>query len=83
MPGGHRSTSETAASWRQFWNSDHSIYVGPRHRPLHNRLIAQDISDLIPYGNAMVLDYGCGQTAATGEVAEECGALLLCDVTCH
>lgn len=45
--------------WIAFWNSNHPIYVSPRHRDVHYRTVAQDILARVRPG-ARVLDYGCG-----------------------
>lgn len=42
--------------WIAFWNSNHPIYVNPRHRDVHYRAVAQDILARVPAG-ARVLDY--------------------------
>jgi len=66
-------------SWREFWNQPHSIYVSERHALLHHDRIAKDIGALVPSQNAIVLDYGCGETTAALETARHCGQLYLFD----
>jgi SAM-dependent methyltransferase len=66
-------------SWRDFWNTDHPIYVNDRHRVLHYDGIARDIVALIPEPSAHVLDHGCGEALAADRVAKACGALALFD----
>lgn len=66
-------------SWIDYWNSDHPIYVNQRHITLHYRRIAQDIGDLIPGPDAIVLDYGCGEALSADLVAARCRRLLLSD----
>lgn len=66
-------------SWIEFWNSDNPIYVNDRHKLLHYRLIAQDIRDLIPAPEAVVLDFGCGEALSADLVAVRCLELMLCD----
>jgi SAM-dependent methyltransferase len=66
-------------NWRDFWNSDTPIYVSERHKDLHYRLIARDISALIPSREAHVLDYGCGEALSADRVAARCAKLYLCD----
>jgi len=36
--------------WIAFWNSNHPIYVNPRHREVHYRAVAQDILVRAPAG---------------------------------
>ena len=66
-------------SWREFWNGAHHIYVSDRHRDVHYRRIADDIRRLVPHGEAVVLDHGCGEALHAERVAQACGRLLLCD----
>lgn len=66
-------------SWVEFWNSDNPIYVSDRHKMLHYRGIAQDIRDLIPDGDPVVLDFGCGEALSADLVAARCRKLLLAD----
>jgi SAM-dependent methyltransferase len=66
-------------SWREFWNSDHSIYVNQRHKALHYDRIARDLTAFIPSRDASVLDYGCGEAISAASLAEKCGTLYLFD----
>jgi SAM-dependent methyltransferase len=66
-------------SWREFWNSDHSIYVNQRHKALHYDRIARDLAAFIPSRDASVLDYGCGEAISAASLAEKCGTLYLFD----
>jgi SAM-dependent methyltransferase len=66
-------------TWRDFWNSDHSIYVNARHKALHYDRIARDLAAYIPSPDAAVLDYGCGEAISAGSLAEKCGTLYLFD----
>jgi SAM-dependent methyltransferase len=66
-------------SWRDFWNSDHSIYVNQRHKALHYDRIARDLAAYIPSRDAAVLDYGCGEALSAASLAEKCGTLYLFD----
>jgi SAM-dependent methyltransferase len=66
-------------SWRDFWNSDHSIYVNARHKALHYDRIARDLSAYIPSRDAAVLDYGSGEAMSAASLAEKCGTLYLFD----
>ena len=64
--------------WISFWNSDHPIYVNARHRDVHYRGIADDVSGYVPPG-AAVLDYGCGESLHADRVAAKAGRLILCE----
>ena len=64
--------------WISFWNSDHPIYVNARHRDVHYRGIADDVSGYVAPG-AAVLDYGCGESLHADRVAAKAGRLVLCE----
>jgi SAM-dependent methyltransferase len=64
--------------WISFWNSDHPIYVNARHRDVHYRGIADDVSGYVLPGAAM-LDYGCGESLHADRVAAKAGRLILCE----
>lgn len=64
--------------WISFWNSDHPIYVNARHRDVHYRGIADDVSGYVTPG-AAVLDYGCGEAVHADLVAAKAGRLILCE----
>jgi ubiquinone/menaquinone biosynthesis C-methylase UbiE len=66
-------------SWREFWNADTPIYVNDRHKIVHYQRIASDIARLVPAPDAQIVDYGCGEALAAGQVAMGCGHLYLCD----
>ena len=65
--------------WLAFWDSPHSIYVNPRHKDVHYRLIAKEIAALVPEPQARVLDYGAGEALHADIVAAAAGELLLCE----
>jgi SAM-dependent methyltransferase len=65
--------------WREFWNSEHSIYVNARHKALHYDRIARDLAAYVPSPDAIVLDYGCGEALSAASLAEKCGTLYLYD----
>jgi ubiquinone/menaquinone biosynthesis C-methylase UbiE len=48
-------------SWREFWDSDHAIYVNAAHKAAHQAIITQDIAAHLNK-DAIVLDFGCGET---------------------
>jgi SAM-dependent methyltransferase len=64
--------------WVAFWDSEHSIYVNARHRDIHYRTIATDVSRYIPQG-AEVLDYGCGEALHAGLLTPPARRLVLCE----
>lgn len=66
-------------NWRDFWNRDNPIYVNQRHKLLHYRQIARDITALIPSPEAVVLDYGCGEAQSADIVAAKVKLLFLSD----
>lgn len=72
-------TTEIDQSWTRFWDSNHSVYVSPLHLDRHYRHIAEDILRVLPAGAPRVLDHGCGEALHARMVADQCGALLLCD----
>ncbi len=67
------------ASWREFWDRPHRIYVNDRHRQVHYERVAADIVEEIPDAQATVLDYGCGEAVEAETVAARCKRLLLCE----
>jgi SAM-dependent methyltransferase len=71
--------SDSAQSWRDFWNRGNRIYVNDRHLAAHCRVVAQDIRSLKPGPDAAVLDYGSGEALEAGRVAAAVGRLYLYD----
>jgi SAM-dependent methyltransferase len=67
------------ASWREFWDRPHRIYVNERHRRVHYARIAADIVSELPPIPAVVLDYGCGDALDAAAVAARCRKLILSD----
>ena len=67
------------ASWREFWDRPHRIYVTERHRRVHYARVAADISSELPATPAVVLDYGCGDALDAATVAARCRKLMLSD----
>lgn len=65
------------ASWIEYWNSDHPIYVNERHKQLHYRLLARDLAALAPDSEAIALDFGCGEALAAAEFSEGLRKLYL------
>lgn len=66
-------------AWREFWDGEHTIYAGERHRRAHDRLLARDLTAILPRGRGTVLDYGCGEAGYATSLAPLCGQLFLCD----
>jgi SAM-dependent methyltransferase len=67
------------ASWREFWDRPHRIYVNERHRRVHYARVAADIVSELPASPGVVLDYGCGDALDAETVAARCRKLILSD----
>ena len=67
------------ATWREFWDSAHSIYVSERHKDVHYRDVARQLVGFIPRPDARVLDHGCGEAIHADTVAAATREVLLCD----
>ena len=67
------------AAWLDYWDGSHATYVNARHKDVHYRLIANDIAQLVPFAQARVLDYGCGDALHASIVAAAAGELVLCE----
>lgn len=67
-------------TWRDFWNSEHSIYVSERHKHIHYDVIARDVLKLVPERRPLVfLDYGCGDALSSYALADAGISVLLYD----
>src|ERR1043165_2781058 len=66
-------------TWREFWDSAHSIYVNERHEDVHYRDVAAQLAAFVPHPDARVLDYGSGEAVHADLVAARTRELLLCD----
>jgi SAM-dependent methyltransferase len=66
-------------SWREFWDSAHSIYVSERHKDVHYRDVAEQLVTFLPSGQARVLDHGSGEAIHANLVAARASELTLCD----
>jgi SAM-dependent methyltransferase len=64
--------------WIAFWNSPHAIYVNARHRDVHYRRIAEDITRY-EHAGGLVLDYGCGEALHADIPAQLANRLYLCE----
>ena len=67
------------ATWREFWDSAHSIYVSERHKDVHYRDVAAQLAAFVPGPNARVLDHGSGEAIHADLVAAMAREVLLCD----
>jgi len=66
-------------TWREFWDSAHSIYVSDRHKDVHYRDVAEQLAAFVPRPDAHVLDYGSGEAIHASIVANRAREVLLCD----
>ncbi len=66
-------------TWREFWDSPHSIYVNDRHKHVHYRDIAEQVAAFVPGASARVLDYGCGEAMHADIVAAAAASVTLSD----
>jgi SAM-dependent methyltransferase len=66
-------------SWREFWDSAHSIYVSERHKDVHYRDIGEQLAAFVPGPRARVLDHGSGEAIHADIVAARASQLILCD----
>src|SRR3954462_14244881 len=67
------------ATWREFWDSAHSIYVSDRHKDVHYRDVAEQLAAFVPDSDTRVLDHGSGEAIHADLVAARARELLLCD----
>ena len=72
-------TSESMPTWREFWDSAHSIYVSERHKDVHYRDVAEQLAAFVPGPEARVLDHGSGEAIHADLVAARARTLYLCD----
>lgn len=67
-------------SWLDFWNAPNAIYVSRRHQEAHYAKVASGIGGFVPAGgDAVVLDWGCGDAFMAKALAQTCRTLLLYD----
>ena len=66
-------------TWREFWDSAHSIYVSERHKDVHYRDVAEQLAAFVPGPTARVLDHGSGEAIHAALVAAMAREVLLCD----
>lgn len=65
------------ASWLDFWDAEHSIYVNRRHVEAHYRRLFSDIAPLLPPAPFTLLDYGCGDALMAPALVGRGGRVLL------
>ena len=66
-------------TWREFWDSAHSIYASERHKDVHYRDVAEQVVAFVPHPGARVLDHGCGEAIHADLVANVAREVVLCD----
>src|SRR5436305_2250172 len=66
-------------TWREFWDSAHSIYVSERHKDVHYCDVAEQLAAFVPGPTARVLDHGSGEAIHADLVAAAAREVLLCD----
>jgi len=78
-PGDIGDGKETggAASWLDFWDAEHSIYVNRRHVEAHYRRLLSDVVPLLPPAPFTLLDYGCGDALMAPALVKRGGRVLL------
>ncbi|WP_316976052.1 class I SAM-dependent methyltransferase [Shumkonia mesophila] len=67
----------SVASWLDFWDAEHSIYVNRRHVEAHYRRLFADIAPLLPPGPFTLMDYGCGDALMAPALVKRGGRVLL------
>ncbi len=66
------------ASWLDFWNGSHAIYVSERHKQAHAAGLVDDYRQWVR-SDSIVLDFGCGEALYAEQVAQSCQQLMLYD----
>jgi len=66
-------------AWLDFWDASEATYINARHKDVHYRLIASDLAAMVPFPQARVLDYGCGDALHAEIVAVAAAELVLCE----
>lgn len=64
--------------WISFFDSDHAIYVNPRHKQVHAVVTGDGMLKYIKRSDR-VLDYGCGEAAYAERLVREAESLTLCE----
>src|SRR5436853_2078712 len=82
LSGARRNDGKNIASmttWREFWDSAHSIYVSERNKDVHYRDVAEQVVAFVPHPGARVLDLGCCEAIHADLVANVAREVVLCD----
>lgn len=66
------------SDWISFFDSDHAIYVSPRHKAVHALITGEGMRKHIKRSDR-VLDYGCGEAAYAERLVREAESLTLCE----
>lgn len=67
-------------TWKEFWNTEHRIYVSRRHVEAYYATLTRDILHLLPAKRPLrFLDWGCGEAAAAPAIAASGVSVLLYD----
>jgi SAM-dependent methyltransferase len=66
------------SDWISFFDSDHAIYVNPRHKEVHAVITGDGMMKHIRRSDR-VLDYGCGEAAYAERLVREAESLTLCE----
>ena len=53
-------------TWREFWDSAHSIYVSERHKDVHYRDVAEPAAAFVPAPDACLPEHGRGAPRPRG-----------------
>lgn len=66
------------SDWISFFDSDHAIYVNPRHKEVHAVITCNGMLKYVKRSDR-VLDYGCGEAAYAERLVRETEQLTLCE----
>ncbi|MET0278809.1 MAG: methyltransferase domain-containing protein [Pseudorhodoplanes sp.] len=66
------------SDWISFFDSDHAIYVNPRHKEVHALITGDGMMKHIRRSDR-VLDYGSGEAAYAERLVREAESLTLCE----
>lgn len=68
------------STWRDFWNSQNSVYVSPRYKQAHFAKVISDLLQLLPSRRPLtLLDWGCGEALGAPQLVESDIDVLLFD----
>lgn len=70
------------ATWQEFWNKKHRIYVSPRHMDVYYKVLSRGTLEMLPAHRPLVLlDWGCGDALASPTLRNQDIEVLLYDPT--